>query len=62
MKFKYVGDHDSVDAYGYTFPQGEEVDVDASIVLYGTATLGDKLRGNPEFKEVRTKKVKDENA
>ena len=63
MKFKYTGDHDSITMYGITFHKGESVEVDEKAVAYRVRQLSkktefnvltvDKLKGNPDFEQVK---------
>lgn len=64
MKFRYTGDRDSISMFGVDFKKGEAVEVDAALVAYKQVLVIDKLKGNPEFSEVKTrnrKKAKHDN-
>ena len=66
MKFKYIGDKDSIDFYGVVF-EDKPVDVDMKKVIYEKkvkvngkitgmrkVTIGDKIKGHPDFEEVKS--------
>lgn len=66
MKFKYIGEHEGINFYGVQFGK-EPVDVEMKQVVYekkvktngkvtGTrkVTIGDKIKGHPDFEEVKS--------
>ena len=61
MKFKYIGDNDSLTMYGIEFKNGVETDVPKDLIAYHVRIKGvktailavNKFKGHPEFSEVK---------
>jgi hypothetical protein len=62
MKFKYIGNHESISQFGFTFPRNVPVDVGGAVLTINrgagknkhtiSVMVADKLIGNPHFEQV----------
>ena len=58
MKFRFIGDAETCENFGFVFKRGQTVDVpdDLCVSMENNALVAEKLAGHPEFEAVKPRK------